>query len=171
MNHFQAPHHYPLLQHYLLLFLNLVFRASFLLLTLWLPGDPLYPQSHSQSLPCFLHVPHVSLEISGSDLLPAEGQGEAQTHSWNQPSPIRRLPMMGLGLVWGTPAPTRPRDSHGLPRHLFFRHLWNPKNFTFPLPCRPGVPAVSCSHRLTGASPRSAPIDCNPPHCQARKLF
>lgn len=62
-------------------FLNLLFRASF-----WapiLPGDPVYPQRHSQSLPCFLPFPCLSLDISGSYPLSGEGLGQTGTHSQN----------------------------------------------------------------------------------------
>lgn len=63
MKHFQAPHHHPLLQHHLLLFLSLVFRVSFSLLTLC-SLETLSILKATTSLPLASFTSHVCLRRS-----------------------------------------------------------------------------------------------------------
>lgn len=138
-----------------------------------LPGDSVYLQSHSHSLPCFLHFPCLSLDVSESYPLSAEGLGETETHSQKSFLPSLKT---GQWWVWGWCADSQDQQGPGIHLdylvQLFLRPLVKPKDFKVLLHCsRPGGPAVSHCGRLPGASPRSPPTDCTWPHCQAGKLF
>ena len=81
VNHLQGPHHQTSLALPSPVFISFSGHLSWLLV-LCLSGNPVYPQRHSQSLPCFLPFPCLSLDNSESYLLSVQGLGETETHSW-----------------------------------------------------------------------------------------
>ena len=121
----------------------------------------------------FLHFLCLSPDISKRCSLPAEGLWETHTQTRTHLCPIWTLARGGLRAGVQTPQlQPQPRDSPGPPSATVFKVFVNPKDLRVLLHCcRPGVPAVSCIHRLAGDSPRSPPIDCTWPHCQDGKWF
>lgn len=118
-------HHSPFLQHQYR-FPHRVFRCLSWLLALSASLaissvlKPTVSLSHA-----FLHLQHLSPNISRSCLLPAEGLWETQTRSWTHLCPIRTLVRSGLGLVCRSLS-----SSHGPGVHLdqlvqlSLRYLW-----------------------------------------------